>query len=111
MSTYSLFTPLEREKILAQAELAFQTLVDKEKRKAYDAALLASGRFSPMLPRARILCRKTVFALGDISDLPFLPGIFGFMFVDFTHPFPYFSVCFLNDSNEFMVDFHHLNQL
>jgi DnaJ-class molecular chaperone len=42
LSTYSLFTPLEREKILAQAESAFQTLGDKEKRRTYDRSLLAS---------------------------------------------------------------------
>ncbi len=40
-----------------------------------------------------------------------LAGSPGFVFVGFTHPVAYFSVCFLNDSNEFMVDFHHLNQL
>jgi DnaJ-class molecular chaperone len=51
LSTYSLFTPLEREKILAQADAAFQTLADKEKRKAYDASLLVSGRLSPEMLR------------------------------------------------------------
>ncbi|MCP3945089.1 MAG: DnaJ domain-containing protein [Desulfobacteraceae bacterium] len=47
LSTYSLFTPLEREKILAQVELAFQILGDGEKRKAYDRLLLESGRIVP----------------------------------------------------------------
>ncbi len=47
LSTYSLFTPLEREKILAQVESAFQIIGDVEKRKAYDALLLVSGKLSP----------------------------------------------------------------
>jgi len=47
LSTYSLFTTLEREKILARVETAFQTLIHEEKRSAYDKLLLASGGLSP----------------------------------------------------------------
>ena len=43
LSTYSLFTPVERAQLLAQVESAFQTLNDVEKRKAYDRSLLTSG--------------------------------------------------------------------
>ncbi len=51
LSTYSLFTSLEREKILVQVKSAFQILGDVEKRKAYDKVLRKSGRLSPeMLP-------------------------------------------------------------
>jgi len=49
LSTYSLFTPVEREKLLAQADAAFQTLGDAKKRKAYDSCLLASGHLTPSM--------------------------------------------------------------
>ena len=49
LSTYSLFSPLEREKLLAQVESAFQTLRDTKKRDAYDRSLLASGRLTPAM--------------------------------------------------------------
>ena len=49
LSTYSLFTPVERDRLLAQADLAFQTLGDAEKRKAYDSCLLASGHLTPSM--------------------------------------------------------------
>lgn len=62
LSTYSLFTPLEREKLLAQAESAFLTLSDGEKRAAYDSALLASGHLtSSMLIQNRAKKPVAVF--------------------------------------------------
>lgn len=47
ISTYSLFTPTERQRILDRADLALQILGDAEKRQAYDTFLLASGRLDP----------------------------------------------------------------
>lgn len=47
LSTYSLFTPLERKNILAEVETAFQILSDTEKRNTYDKSLIASGRLTP----------------------------------------------------------------
>ncbi|MBU0971705.1 MAG: helix-turn-helix domain-containing protein [Proteobacteria bacterium] len=49
LSTYSLFTPLEREKLLAQAESAFQTLSDTKRRAGYNSELLASGKLTPSM--------------------------------------------------------------
>jgi len=62
LSTYSLFTPLEREKLLTQAESAFITLSDGEKRAAYNSTLLASGRLtSSMLIQNRAKKPLAVF--------------------------------------------------
>ncbi|MBU0970273.1 MAG: helix-turn-helix domain-containing protein [Proteobacteria bacterium] len=47
ISTYSLFTPEERQRILDRADLAFQILGDIEKRKEYDTVLLEAGKVSP----------------------------------------------------------------
>lgn len=49
LSTYSLFTPLERAKLLAQAQSAFQILSDTKKRAAYNTSLLASGQVTPSM--------------------------------------------------------------
>ena len=46
LSTYSLFSKEERAVILAQAERAFSTLTDREKRAAYDRELLEEGKLS-----------------------------------------------------------------
>ena len=43
LSTYSLFTEDERKLILANIENAFLTLIDDEKRKAYDSNLVDRG--------------------------------------------------------------------
>jgi DnaJ-class molecular chaperone len=62
LSTYSLFTPAEREGLLAQAESAYQILGDPKKRKAYDSFLLASGRLTPsMLLQSKSKTPKAVF--------------------------------------------------
>lgn len=50
LSTYSLFTPRERERILGRAESVFQILMDEEKRNAYDKSLLTLGGLSPEMP-------------------------------------------------------------
>ncbi len=46
LSTYSLFSKEERVAILDQADLAFQTLTDRNKRTAYDQGLLGAGKLS-----------------------------------------------------------------
>jgi DnaJ-class molecular chaperone len=43
LATYSLFTEDERELILSKIENAFLTLMDDEKRKAYDSNLVDTG--------------------------------------------------------------------
>jgi DnaJ-class molecular chaperone len=43
LATYSLFTDVERKKILAKIESAFLTLIDGNKRKSYDNSLIDSG--------------------------------------------------------------------
>jgi len=46
LSTYSLFSSSEREKILIQAEEAFSTLTDPARRAAYDRDLISRGQLS-----------------------------------------------------------------
>ncbi len=46
LSTYSLFSPKERLDILTQAQQAFETLVDREKRLAYDKLLTKAGKLT-----------------------------------------------------------------
>lgn len=43
LATYSLFTEVERKKILTKIEDAFLTLIDDNKRKYYDNGLVESG--------------------------------------------------------------------
>ncbi len=47
LSTYSLFSEDRRETLLKKIELAFNTLVDEEKRAEYDKILLKSGKIDP----------------------------------------------------------------
>lgn len=44
LSTYSLFDGNERERLLAKIEEAFQTLIDRDKRDAYDRMLMSEGK-------------------------------------------------------------------
>jgi DnaJ-class molecular chaperone len=53
LATYSLFSKDERKAILAKIEKAFLTLVDNEKRLAYDNALVSSGQMPKDLMSAR----------------------------------------------------------
>ena len=44
LSTYSLFDGNERERLLAKIEEAFQILIDRDKRDAYDRMLMSEGK-------------------------------------------------------------------
>jgi DnaJ-class molecular chaperone len=44
LSTYSLFEDNQREQLLDKIEEAFQTLIDKDKRAAYDETLISEGK-------------------------------------------------------------------
>lgn len=46
LSTYSLFSGPERERILGRAKQAFRTLMDPAKRRDYDAGLVSDGRLT-----------------------------------------------------------------
>lgn len=46
LSTYSLFSPEERNKILNQAETAFSTLSDQKRRADYDQLLTSQGKLA-----------------------------------------------------------------
>jgi DnaJ-class molecular chaperone len=54
LATYSLFTDVERKKILAKIENAFLTLIDGNKRKSYDNTLIESGD----VPRSELAGRE-----------------------------------------------------
>jgi DnaJ-class molecular chaperone len=55
LSTYSLFDGNEREKLLTKIEEAFQTLIDRDKRDAYDRVLMSQGK----LEAANTISSKT----------------------------------------------------
>ncbi len=48
--TYSLFSPDERDEILKKIEDAFATLIDENKKAAYDRMLVDSGQMNALIP-------------------------------------------------------------
>ncbi len=54
MSTYSLFSGEEREKILEIIEKAFHVLIDEKKRAEYDRLLVDTGKIDPIVLTEKI---------------------------------------------------------
>jgi hypothetical protein len=52
LSTYTFFSEPERVRVLAKVELAFQTLLDDQKRLTYDKELVAQGKMSDSVLRS-----------------------------------------------------------